>query len=132
MPGRSPFAGCSDLVALGLALRTLREQRGVQQKAVGFDAGVADKYVGHVENGNHNPSFLTLLRVVRTLDASMSDLVGRYERVLAGIDPHAGNDVAICPSPEALRHLRRISYQASAEYEARKARRARSRMRSWT
>jgi transcriptional regulator with XRE-family HTH domain len=132
MPRRSPFAGSSDLVALGMALRELRERRGVQQKAVSFDAGVEDKYVGSVEAGYLNPSFVVLLRVVRTLGTSMSELVDRYERILAEIDPHAGHDVPLCPTPAALTHLRRISYQASADYEARKARRARGRMRSWT
>jgi transcriptional regulator with XRE-family HTH domain len=132
MPGRSPHTGSSDLVALGLALRELRQRRGVQQKAVSFDAGVEDRYVGAVEIGRLNPSFVVLLRVVRTLDSSMLELVERYERILAEIDPQAGHGVPVCPTPEALAHLRRLSYEASAAYEARKARRARGRIKPWT
>ena len=51
MPGDSPFAGQPELVALGVALRELRERRGVQQEAVGFDAGVGKGYVSAAELG---------------------------------------------------------------------------------
>lgn len=132
MPGDSPFAGCSDLVALGVALRELRERRGVQQEAVGCDAGLGKGYVNAAELGRLNPSFLTLLALVRTLRVPLAELVEMYMRELARIDPHAGEDVPACPSPAALRHLRLKAYKASASYQAAKARRARSRMRSWT
>jgi transcriptional regulator with XRE-family HTH domain len=132
MPRDSPYAGSSDLVALGDAVRLLRERRGIQQAVVSFDAGVVDKYVGMVERGRLNPSWMTLLRVVRTLDSSMGELVEIYDRTIAVIDPQAGSDVPLCPTPEALAHLRRLSYEASAAYEAKKARRARRRITSWT
>jgi len=67
MPRESPYAGSSDLVALGRALRELRVQRELRQEAVGFDAGVCEKYVGAIERGRLNPSFVLLLRIVRTL-----------------------------------------------------------------
>lgn len=132
MPGDSPFAGTPDLVALGFALRELRERRGVQQEAVGFDAGLGKGYVNAAELGRLNPSFLTLLAIVRTLHFPLVELVALYGHELARIDPHAGKDVPACPSPAALRHLRLKAYKASASYQGRKARRARSRMRSWT
>lgn len=132
MPGDSPFAGCSDLLALGVALRELRERRGVQQEAVGFDAGLGKGYVNAAELGRLNPSFLTMLALVRTLRVPLAELVDLYGRELGRIDPHAGEDVPTCPSPAALRHLRLKAYKASAGYQARKARRARGRMRSWT
>src|SRR5690348_12091716 len=99
MPGRSPFAGCSDLVALGLALRELRERRGVQQEAVGYDAGLGKGYVNAAELGQLNPSFLTLLSVLRTLRVPLAELVEIYDRNIAAIDPDAGRDVPACPSP---------------------------------
>src|SRR5829696_8022572 len=103
MPSASPFAGSADLVALGLALKRLRELRGwVQQEAVGYDAGLSKGYMSAAELGRQNPSFVTLLTIVRTLGFSMIELTGTYERELHRIDPHAGHDVPVCPTPEAL------------------------------
>jgi len=132
MPGRSRYAGCSDLVALGIALRELREVRGVQQTAVSFDAGLGDKYVHGAENAQLNPSFLTLLRIVRTLRVPLAELVELYERNIAIIDPHAGSDVPACPTPEALAFIGKTTAQTVAFNRLAKARRAKGRMRSWT
>ena len=93
MPGRSPFAGCSDLVALGLALRELRERRGVQQEAVAYDAGLGKGYVSAAEAGQLNTSFLTLLAILRTLRVSLAELVEIYARHIAEIDPQAGAEI---------------------------------------
>jgi len=112
MPTDSPHAGCSDLVALGRALRELRKRRGVAQKAVGFDAGVGAGYVSAVELGRVNPSFMPLLRIARTLRVPLSELVALYERNVEIIDPQTGQDLA---------------YNQLA-----KARRARGRIKPWT
>jgi transcriptional regulator with XRE-family HTH domain len=132
MPGRSPFAGCSDLVALGVALRELRERRGVQQEAVSYDAGLGKGYVSAAESGQINPSFLTLLAILRTLRASPSELVEIYARNIAEIDPQAGAEIPACPTPEALAHIAKLTAQTVAYDRLAKARRARSRMRTWT
>jgi transcriptional regulator with XRE-family HTH domain len=122
---RSPYAGASELVALGQAMREVRERRGVPQIAVSFDARVADEYIGRLEIGKNNPSFMVLLRAVRTLDSSLPEVVARWERILAEIDPQAGHDVPLCPTPAARRHVLRAGYQKSSAYYARKARRTR-------
>jgi transcriptional regulator with XRE-family HTH domain len=132
MAGCSPYAGSSDLVALGIALRELREQRGLPQKAVGFDAGVGDRYVCRVERGELNPSFVLLVHVVRTLRVPLSELVGLYERNVEIIDPHAGEEIPACPTPEALAYIGKVTAQTVAYGRLAKARRARGRMRSWT
>jgi transcriptional regulator with XRE-family HTH domain len=122
----------SDLVALGLALRELREGRGFQQEAVGFDAGLGRGYVSAAELGRLNPSFLTLLWIVRTLRVPLADLVEIYTRGLDRIDPHAGCEVPVCPTPEAMAHTRRLADESAAGYYAAKARRARGRIKPWT
>lgn len=127
-----PPVRSSDHVALGRAVRELRERRGLQQIAVAFDAGVEDRYFGRVERGTINVTFGLLLRVVRTLGFSLAELVEVYERHLAEIDPRAGDDVPRCPSPEATEHVRHRAEEARAAYYATKARRARSRIRPWT
>lgn len=132
MPRRSPYTGCSDLVALGLALRELRERRGVLQEAVGWDAGLGTHYISMAELGYLNPSFVTLLWIVRTLRVPLAELVEIYGRELDQIDLHAGREVPACPTPEAMAHVRRLADAARAGYYAAKARRAKGRMKSWT
>jgi transcriptional regulator with XRE-family HTH domain len=132
MPTDSPHAGCSDLVALGRALRELRKRRGVAQKAVGFDAGVGAGYVSAVELGRVNPSFMPLLRIARTLRVPLSDLVALYERSVEIIDPQAGEEIPACPTPEALAYLGKVTAQTVAYNQLAKARRARGRIRPWT
>jgi transcriptional regulator with XRE-family HTH domain len=98
--------GTAELVALGAAVRRLRERHGwVPQNAVCFDAGLGDGYLSDLELGRTNPAFLTLVAITRTLGFTLGDLVAVYEHKLAGIDPRAGHDVPVCPTPEALAHL---------------------------
>lgn len=99
---------------------------------VAFDAGVGDRYVCRVERGELNPSFALLLRVVRTLRVPLSELVALYERNVAIIDPHAGEEIPACPTPEALAYIGKVTAQTVAYGRLAKARRARGRMRPWT
>lgn len=129
MPTRSPHAGCSDLVALAAGLRELRERRGVPQAAVCHDARLSRPYMSMVEQGQLNPSFVTLLWIVRTLGFSLAELVEIYDRNLARIDPQAGSWVPACPTPEALAYAQRMSGASVARRQAAKARASRSRIR---
>lgn len=130
MPSNPRRAQSSDHEALGRALRQLRERRGLTQELVAFDAGVSDEYLGCVERGTINPSFSLLLRIARTLGLTASELVKVYERILGEIDPHAGNDVPLCPTPEAHEHRRRSNAKQRERMRAAIARR--SRIRPWT
>jgi transcriptional regulator with XRE-family HTH domain len=103
---KDPDGGTAELVALGKAVRRLRERHGwVPQNAVSFDAGLGDGYLTALELGRTNPRFLTLIAITRTLGFTLGDLVAVYEHKLRGIDPRAGHDVPVCPTPEALAHL---------------------------
>jgi transcriptional regulator with XRE-family HTH domain len=132
MPSTSPYAGSSDLVALGLAVRRLRELHAVQQEAVGYDAGLGKGYLSALELGRLNPGFMTLLTIVRTLGFSLVELTALHERELRRIDPHAGHDVPLCPTPEALVYVRGLNAAWAKSQERSKARRARGRIRPWT
>jgi transcriptional regulator with XRE-family HTH domain len=113
----------AELVALGKAVRRLRERHGwVPQNAVCFDAGLGDGYLSDLELGRTNPRFLTLVAITRTLGFTLADLVAVYEHKLAGIDPRAGHDTPVCPTPEALAHLRTLNADWH-EFQARAQRR---------
>jgi transcriptional regulator with XRE-family HTH domain len=130
MPSNPRRARSSDHEALGRALRQLREQRGLTQEEVAFDAGVSDEYLGCVERGRISPSFSLLLRIVRTLGLTVSEVARVYERILREIDPQAGSDVPLCPTPEAQEHRRRSN--AKQRERMREAIARRSRIKPWT
>lgn len=119
----------AELVALGAAVRRLRARHGwVPQAAVCFDAGLGDGYLSDLELGRTNPTFLNLVAIVRTLGFTLGDLVAVYEHKLRGIDPQAGHDVPVCPTPEALAHLAEL-HAAWAGFQLAAARRERRRRR---
>jgi transcriptional regulator with XRE-family HTH domain len=113
----------AELVALGAAVRRLRARHGwVPQNAVCFDAGLGDGYLGPLELGRTNPRFLALVAITRTLGFPLGDLVAVYEHKLTGIDPRAGHDAPVCPTPEALAHLHELNAEW-AEFQVRALRR---------
>lgn len=119
----------SDHVALGRAVRELRTRRGLTQDVLAFDAGVSTETLGCIERATLNPSFEPLLRIVRALGSSVGELAEVYERHLAEIDPHAGREVPLSPTPEALAHQDRVNaHQRARIYAAQ----LKGRMRSWT
>lgn len=69
----------AQLLALGRALRSLREERGLSQEAFALEAGVHRTYVGGIERGERNPSFSSLLRLAAALDVPPSVIVRAAE-----------------------------------------------------
>lgn len=64
-----------DQIALGLALRKLRERAGLTQEQLAGRMGIVDfAYVSHVERGKRGVRWHTVLRFLRALDADLSDL----------------------------------------------------------
>jgi transcriptional regulator with XRE-family HTH domain len=66
--------------ALGFAVRETRARRGFSQEELGYRAELHRNYVGAVERGEINPTFRTLLALMRGLDLPLSELIGLYER----------------------------------------------------
>lgn len=74
MKTRSP-----DHVALGAAIRRLREERGLSQERLGLESGLDRTYVGGIERGERNPSYANILLVARTLGVRASALISAAE-----------------------------------------------------
>lgn len=70
MEAKSP-----ELVALGQAIRDLRNRSGLSQQDAATKSGINRTYLGQVENGRRNPTFATLIWIARTLDISLVELV---------------------------------------------------------
>jgi transcriptional regulator with XRE-family HTH domain len=68
-----------DLVALGRAVRELRDEKELSQEALGYLADIHRTYVGGVERGERNVTYLMLLRLARALGVDAAELVGRAQ-----------------------------------------------------
>jgi len=54
-------------------------------RKLGFQAKLHRNYIGALERGDINPTFRTLLALMRGLDLPLSDLIGLYERHIAEV-----------------------------------------------
>ena len=57
---------------LGETVRKFREERGLSQEAVAFEAGIHVNHLSSIERGAANPSFLVLLALTRVLGKKLS------------------------------------------------------------
>ena len=64
---------------LGRAVRELRARFGLSQEALAFKSGIHRNYVGAIERGEINPTFLTLLRLTSGIEIPLSGLIVLYE-----------------------------------------------------
>lgn len=63
------------LVALGAAIRAVREERGLSQEGLALLAEIDRSYLGRVERGDNNVAVLTLVRIGAALGVSASELM---------------------------------------------------------
>jgi len=76
-----------DLVLLGSALRGRREQMGISQEELAARSGLHRTYVGSVERGERNISFMTLKRYIEGLGLDWIAL----GRLLSNPEGNSGN-----------------------------------------
>jgi transcriptional regulator with XRE-family HTH domain len=67
-------------VALGLAVRDLRQRARISQEELGYRSGMHRTYVGGIERGERNPSWMNIVKLAEALSAQPSDLVARAEQ----------------------------------------------------
>lgn len=70
-----------DAAALGRAVRSIREERGMSQMQLAADAGFMQSWISQVERGRRNPSWNNVARLAEGLDVSVSELANRAETV---------------------------------------------------
>ena len=74
MPNLSQHRQTSELVALGAAIKSFRMSKKISQEDLALIAGVDRSYLGRVERGDNNVAILTLHRIARALDVSLTEL----------------------------------------------------------
>lgn len=60
------------LVELGKLIRELRKERALSQEQLALKAKVDRSYVGGIERGERNASFLTLVKIASCLDCDVA------------------------------------------------------------
>jgi transcriptional regulator with XRE-family HTH domain len=66
-------------VAFGLALRRLREERGLSQEELAIRTGLHRNHVGEIERAEANPTLKTVDLIATALDLPASELIARSE-----------------------------------------------------
>lgn len=75
MPVRSPkFADDPALIALGLAMRRLREARKMSQENLALRAEIDRSYMSSIERGQQNPGVMLVRDIALALDVSIAQL----------------------------------------------------------
>jgi transcriptional regulator with XRE-family HTH domain len=66
--------------AFGLALKKLREGKGLSQEALASHSGFHRTYISLLERGMKSPSLSTLARLSEALDISLTQFVNTIEK----------------------------------------------------
>jgi transcriptional regulator with XRE-family HTH domain len=71
------YAGAKELVALGKVIRELRLEFDYSQEAFADAVGIDRSYIGGIERGEHNLALMNLLKIAKSLNLSLSQLLNK-------------------------------------------------------
>jgi XRE family transcriptional regulator, regulator of sulfur utilization len=66
-------------VALGRAVRAIREERGISQVQLAEGTGFEQSWISHVERGTRNPTWQNVVRLAEGLGVGVGELAARAE-----------------------------------------------------
>lgn len=61
---------------LGKRIRARRKEAGLSQEELAHEAGMDRSYVGRIERGEHNLTFVALVKLCRALKCDVASLTG--------------------------------------------------------
>ncbi|MBR7029780.1 MAG: helix-turn-helix transcriptional regulator [Prevotella sp.] len=64
-----------ELIELGKIIKSKRELKGLTQLELAEKSGVDRNYIGMLERGERNPSYLSLLKIAKGLNIQVFNLV---------------------------------------------------------
>lgn len=62
------------LLGFGAIIRNLRIARGMTQEMLSEQAGLSAKYIGEIERGEKNPTFLILVHIANAMKIRVKDI----------------------------------------------------------
>jgi transcriptional regulator with XRE-family HTH domain len=68
--------------AFGLAVRRLRESKGLSQEALAELADIHRTYIGDVERGTRNIALVNMTQIAKALSVPLSRLISEMEKDL--------------------------------------------------
>lgn len=71
--------GKSDLTALGHCFREFRNRLGISQEKLAERCELHKNYIGQVERGERNPSFVNIVKLCNGLNIGLSEFFAVYE-----------------------------------------------------
>ncbi len=66
-------------IAFGKVLRQLRQNQGLSQEQLGFEADLRRTYVSILELGQQQPSLTTIIKLAQALNITASHLIALVE-----------------------------------------------------
>lgn len=63
----------------GLAIRLLRDAKGLSQEDLAFQAELDRTYISGIERGRRNPSLLSLARIAAAMHIPLSEIMAKAE-----------------------------------------------------
>lgn len=69
---------------LGQRIRAKRKELGMSQEGLAHEAGLDRSYVGRVERGEHNLTFVALVKLARAMECDVASLTVGLPRAQAG------------------------------------------------
>jgi len=75
------MASKSIIRGFAVAVRQYRNQCGLTQEGLAFEAGMHRNFISGLERGLKNPSLVTIESLAKAFGIAPSELVGRAERV---------------------------------------------------
>lgn len=79
MPNLSQNRQDPVLIALGQAIRRVRQEKAISQEKLALLAEVDRSYVGRVERGDNNVAILTLKRLADALQVTVAHLMAEAQ-----------------------------------------------------
>lgn len=68
------------LIAFGKVVRQRRKDLGYSQEAFGDACGIDRSYMGRIERGEHNPTLLSIMKIIDTLGLPASEFFRELDK----------------------------------------------------
>ena len=60
---------------IGMNIHNARRKKNISVRMLALQAGVEERYLYRIENGEHQAGIMTIIRVAKALDMDINDLV---------------------------------------------------------